>query len=202
MYCRVMVLSVVLFLSGCANTAPLVDSGADGAEGVGSDYLIGAGDSLNIFVWRHPEVSIVVPVRPDGKVSAPLVEDVVAAGKTSTQLARDIEKILSIYVKQPKVTVIIQGFGGGYGQQVRVVGQALEPQALGYREGMTLLDVMIAVGGLTEYAAGNRATVVRTVNGVARTFSVKLADLVEGGDISENVGMMPGDVLVIPQSWF
>ncbi len=201
MRCKILVLSVVLFMSGCAGTS-LVSSDLGGSSDVGGDYLIGSGDSLNIFVWRHPEVSIVVPVRPDGKISAPLVEDVVAAGKTSTQLARDIEEVLSVYVKQPKVTVIIQAFGGGYGQQVRVVGQASQPQALAYQEGMTLLDVMIAVGGLTEYAAGNRATIVRTTEGTMRKFNVRLADLVEDGDMDVNVEMMPGDVLVVPQSWF
>ena len=193
----------VLLLFGCANAPELqIDSPEKQAAHFSGDYLIGPGDGLNIFVWRHPEVSVVVPVRPDGKVSTPLVEDVVAAGKTSTQLARDIEDILSVYIKQPKVTVIIQSFGGGYDQRIRVVGQAMQPQALGYRDGMTLLDVMISVGGLTEYAAGNRAVVMRTANGVQQKLDVDLEDLLEEGNVAVNIDMMPGDILVIPQSWF
>ncbi len=165
-------------------------------------YLIGPGDNVNIFVWRNPEVSNSVPVRPDGKITTPLVEDIQASGKTPTELARDIEKILSVYIKDPSVTVVVTGFVGPYGQQIRVVGEAAQPQALPYREHMSLLDVMIAVGGLTEYAAGNRATLVRRVNGKEHSYTVKAADLVKNGDIGANIYMLPGDVLIIPEAWF
>ncbi len=171
-------------------------------SGVKQDYLIGPGDTLSIFVWRHPEMSIRVPVRPDGRISAPLVEDVDAEGKTPTQLARDIEEVLSVYVKQPKVTIIVEGFGVGYGQQVRVVGQATTPGALRYQEGMTLLDAIIAVGGINEFAAGNRAVVVRTAKGNMERIPVRLDDLLDEGDMEANIPLMPGDVVVIPQSWF
>jgi polysaccharide biosynthesis/export protein len=165
------------------------------------NYLVGPGDTLNIVVWRNPEVSLTVPVRPDGKFSTPLVEDIPASGKTPTELARDIEKALSKYIQDPVVTVIIQNFSGPYSEQIRVIGQATKPQALPYRENMTLLDVMIAVGGITDYAAGNKATILRTVGG-RKQLSVRLEDLVRSGDISANVEMRPGDVLVIPESWF
>ncbi len=165
-------------------------------------YIIGPGDNVNIFVWRNPEVSQSVPVRPDGKITTPLVEDLQASGKTPTELARDIEDVLSTFIKEPSVTVIVTGFIGPYDQQVRVVGEATQPQALAYKEHMTLLDVMIAVGGLTEYAAGNKSTLVRRVNGEDMSYRVKVKDLIEYGVIDENVYMLPGDVLIIPESWF
>lgn len=165
-------------------------------------YLIGPGDELNIFVWGDQELSTLVVVRPDGLISTPLVEDIQASGRTSTGLARSLEKELSTYIKNPKVTVSITHFVGQYTEQVRVVGQAAEPQAISYKRGMTLLDVIIAVGGLTEYAAGNKASIVRKINGKTEQFSVKLDDLVRGGDISANAQILPGDVLIIPESWF
>ncbi|MGQ0650793.1 MAG: XrtA/PEP-CTERM system exopolysaccharide export protein [Betaproteobacteria bacterium] len=165
-------------------------------------YLIGPGDSLNIVVWRNPELSLVVPVRPDGKITTPLVEDLPASGKTSTELARDIEKSLEKYIQSPVVTVIVTSFVGPYSQQIRVIGEAARPQALPYRENMTLLDVMIAVGGITDFAAGNRASILRTSGGKTDQFGVRLVDLLKGGDLSANIGMRPGDVLVIPQSFF
>jgi polysaccharide export outer membrane protein len=167
-----------------------------------SDYLIGPGDSININVWRNPEVSQTVPVRPDGKITTPLVEDLQASGKTSTELARDIEKALSKYIQQPVVTVIVTGFVGTYGEQIRVIGQAAKPQALSYRRDMSLMDVLIAVGGVTEFAAGNKATIIRNVDGKQQQFIVRLNDLIKDGDISANVPMRPGDILIIPESFF
>jgi polysaccharide export outer membrane protein len=166
------------------------------------DYLIGPGDSVNINVWRNPEVSTTVAVRPDGKITTPLVEDLQASGKTSTELARDIEKALAKYIQQPVVTVIMAGFVGPYSEQIRVIGQAARPQALSYRQGMSLMDVLIAVGGITDFAAGNRASIIRTVDGAQKKFKVRLHDLVRDGDISANISMRPGDVLVIPESFF
>ncbi len=165
-------------------------------------YLVGANDSLTIFVWRNPELSTTVPVRPDGRISVPLIEDLQAAGKTPTQLARDIEKVLAQYVQNPIVTVIVTEFVGPFDQQVRVVGEATEPQAIPYRENMTVLDVMIAVGGLTEFAAGNRAVIVRKTNGDKETYRVRLDDLLKDGDVSANAAVLPGDVLIVPQAWF
>ena len=166
------------------------------------DYLIGPGDDIDIIVWRNPEVSMIVPVRPDGKITTPLVEDLQASGKNSTQLARDIEITLSKYIQQPIVTVIVKRFVGPYSEQIRVIGEAAEPQALPYREKMTVMDVMIKVGGLTDFADGNGATIIRTIDGEERAFSVRLNDLVRDGDISANVSMQQGDVLVIPESFF
>lgn len=166
------------------------------------NYLIGPGDELDIFVWRNPEVSTEVIVRPDGKITTPLVEDLQASGRTPSQLARDIEEVLEVYIRQPIVTVIVGGFIGPYSEQIRVVGEATSPQALPYREGMSLLDVMILVGGLTEFAAGNRASVVRVVEDEQREYRVFIDDLLRDGDINANVSMLPGDILIIPESWF
>ena len=164
-------------------------------------YLIGPLDTLNIIVWRNPELSMSVPVRPDGKVSVPLVEDLPAIGKNPTQLARDIEKAMSRLIRDPVVTVLVTQFNGPYSEQIRVVGEATRPQALPYRQRMTLLDVMIAVGGLTDFADGNNASVLRTAEG-GRQYGVRLKDLIRRGDVSANIEMRPGDVVIIPQSWF
>jgi polysaccharide export outer membrane protein len=166
------------------------------------DYVIGPGDQLEIFVWRNPDLTQSVAVRPDGKISVPLVEDLPAADKTATELAREIERALSKFVRDPLVTVIVSGFQGVYQTQVRVVGQATVPQALPYRDNMTLLDVMIAVGGLTEFAAGNRSKLVRTLDGQTVEATVRLEDLIRDGDISANVPVAPGDVIIIPEAWF
>ncbi|MFL9923591.1 polysaccharide export protein [Herbaspirillum lusitanum] len=166
------------------------------------DYRIGPGDVLNIIVWRNPEVSLVAPVRPDGKISTPLVEDIPASGKTATQLARDIEKSLETFIQQPVVTIIVTNFVGAYSDQIRVIGQAAKPQALPYRQEMSLLDVLIAVGGITEFAAGNNASVIRVVDGKQKKLAVRLNDLIKDGDISANMVMRPGDILVIPESIF
>jgi polysaccharide export outer membrane protein len=165
------------------------------------NYLIGPLDTLHIIVWRNPDLSMSVPVRPDGKVTVPLVEDLPALGKNSTQLARDIEKALGRLVRDPVVTVVVTNFAGPYSEQIRVVGEAARPQALPYRQKMTLLDVMIAVGGLTDFADGNGASVLRTAEGAGQ-YGVRLKDLIRRGDVSANIEMKPGDVLIIPQSWF
>jgi polysaccharide biosynthesis/export protein len=190
-------LITIIIMGGCAShaTLPQISSASPA-------YLIGPGDTLQVFVWRNPEVSASVTVRPDGKISTPLVEDLVAAGKTPTQLARDAERALATYLKEPLVTVMVTGFVGPYSQQIRVVGEAAKPQVLAYREHMSLLDVMIAVGGLTEFAAGNRSVVVRVVDGHQKQFGVRLDDLIRGGDISANAQILPGDILIIPESWF
>jgi polysaccharide export outer membrane protein len=166
------------------------------------DYLIGPGDTVNVVVWRNPEVSMSISVRPDGKITTPLVEDIVAIGKTPTELARDIEKALAKFIQQPVVTVIVTAFAGPYTEQIRVIGQAAKPQALAYRQGMSLMDVLIAVGGITEFASGNRANIIRMVDGKQKKFNVRLNDLIKEGDISANVAVQPGDILVIPQSFF
>jgi polysaccharide biosynthesis/export protein len=168
----------------------------------GPDYLIGPGDNLQIFVWRNPELTSTVPVRPDGRISVPLVEDMPAVGKTPTILARDIEQVLKQYVQEPIVNVIVTGFVGPFGQQIRVVGEAAKPQAIAFRANMSLLDVMIDVGGLTRFAAGNRAVIVRKVEGKDQEQRVRLDDLIKDGDVSANVRVLPGDILIIPQSYF
>lgn len=165
------------------------------------NYIVGPGDSLNIIVWRNPELSLTVPVRPDGKVTTPLVDELVAQGKTSSEIARDVEKALAKYVRDPIVTVIVTGFVGPYSEQIRVVGEAAKPQFLPYKQKMTLLDVMIAVGGLTDFADGNGASILRASEGDKR-YGVRIKDLIKRGDMSANVEMKPGDVLVIPQGWF
>ncbi|HEY1932182.1 MAG TPA: XrtA/PEP-CTERM system exopolysaccharide export protein [Acetobacteraceae bacterium] len=169
-----------------------------------ADYVIGAGDDLSVFVYRNPDLSEGgVAVRPDGRISVPLIEDIVAAGKTPTQLARDIEGRLKKYIKDPVVTVIVRSFVGPPNRQIRVIGEATDPIAIPYRDSMTLLDVMIATKGLTKYAAGNRAVIVRhDAKGKEEMIHVKLNDLLNHGDISQNVAMEPGDTLIIPQSWF
>jgi polysaccharide biosynthesis/export protein len=166
-----------------------------------SDYRIGPGDTLQVFVWRNPELSVTVPVRPDGKISTPLVEDMLAVGKTPPQLARDMERVLSEYVRSPKVNIIVATAASAF-SLVKVVGQVAHPQAVPYREGMTVLDAILAVGGLTQFAAGNRSRIVREEGGHETVIHVKVADIVNSGDVRENVPLKPGDVLVVPQSLF
>lgn len=191
----------ILGLSGCASTHPPLTNSAEDTPPA-HDYLIGPGDNVNITVWRNPEVSMTVPVRPDGKITTPLVEDLPASGKTPSQLARDIEKQLGKYIQDPIVTVIVTGFVGPYSEQIRVIGQAAKPQALPYRENMTIMDVLIMVGGITDFAAGNKASILRNVGGTQQQLGVRLDDLLKDGDVSANVPMRPGDVLVIPESFF
>lgn len=165
-------------------------------------YVIGAGDSLQVFVWHNQDLSTTVPVRPDGKISLPLVNDIEAAGRTPTQLAADLQERLKKFVTDPVVTVVVSSFVGPFSQQIRIVGQAEKPQAISYRAGITVLDAMIAVGGLTQYAAGNRAVLVRNVGGRQQSFALHLADLLENGSISANAPLAPGDVIIIPQTYF
>jgi polysaccharide biosynthesis/export protein len=187
-------------IMGCSNT-PTYPPAPQLAASPDYLYKIGPGDQVNVTVWRNPEISASVSVRPDGKITAPLIEDLPAIGKDPTTLARDIEKALSKYIRDPVVTVIVGGFVGPYPEQIRVLGEASKPQALPYRQGMTLLDLMIAVGGLTDFADGNNASIMRTSEG-GKQYSVRLKDLVKRGDISANVDVKPGDILLIPQSWF
>ena len=165
------------------------------------NYILGPGDSVNIVVWRNPEISSTVTIRPDGKIPGPLFEDLPAAGRDPTTLAREIEQVLSKYIRDPIVTVIVAGGIGPYSEQIRVIGEAAKPQALAYKQKMTLLDVMIAVGGITEFADGNAATILRTSEG-DKQYNVRLKDLVRRGDVTANVDVKPGDILIIPQSWF
>lgn len=190
------VLSAVI--SACSSTLP---SAPEKAATPNYRYVIGPGDSLSIMVWRNPELSMVVPVRPDGRISTPLVEDLEAQGRSPTELARQIERALSKFIRDPAVTVIVTGFQGPYSEQIRVIGEAARPQAVPYRQNMTLLDLMVQVGGLTDFADGNKAVLVRGSE-QGRQYSVRLKDLVKRGDVSANVDVKPGDVLIIPQSWF
>ena len=197
----------ILVLSACGGvqelpTEAVADSSNGGAIQDATGYRIGPGDQLEIFVWRNPEISANVPVRPDGKISTPLVEDMVAVGKTPSQLARDMEHVLETYIKNPSVNVIVTEFKGVPEEQVRVVGQAVNPQAVPFRQGMTVLDVMIAVGGLSEFASGNRAKIVRRVDGQIVEFRVRLDDLINKGRVDQNVKIEPGDVIFIPESLF
>lgn len=187
--------------SAAAASVSAAGQGAVETDVTGSEYIIGPGDSLQIFVWRNPELTTTVPVRPDGKISTPLVEDLVAVGKTPSKLARDIETVLSEFVRSPQVNVIVTNAVSTF-SQVRVVGQVTTPQALPYREGMTVLDAILAVGGLDEYAAGNRGKIVRTEGGKPREIKVRISDLVNKGDVAENVSLRPGDVLVVPEARF
>jgi polysaccharide export outer membrane protein len=197
--------SLLAFLAaltaGCAGQTKVVDSPVL-ESAPPTEYRIGPGDTLQVFVWNHPELTVTVPVRPDGMISTPLIDGVPAEGKTATQLARDLEVALGEFVRNPKVSVMVTSLVGAYGDQVRVVGQAGRPQSLSYRANMTLLDVMIAVGGLAEFAAGNRAVIVRQEAGKQLRIPVRLQDLIDDGDISANVSMRPGDVLIIPESRF
>jgi len=188
--------------SVATTTSDPAASSATTTSTTSTNYIIGPGDTLQIFVWRNPDVSATIPVRPDGKISTPLVEDMQAVGKTPTQLARDIEKALGTYLKNPVATVTVTEFVGTFNEQIRVVGQAAEPQALTYRDDLTLLDVIIEVGGLSEFASGNGAKLVRRTSDGIETFNVRLEDLLNKGDMSANVNMQPGDIVVIPESWF
>ncbi|HEY4751204.1 MAG TPA: XrtA/PEP-CTERM system exopolysaccharide export protein [Steroidobacteraceae bacterium] len=197
-------LVVIPLIISCTSSLPAQTPAAPGqaqVKAVADDYIIGPGDTVQVFVWRNPELSVTVPVRPDGKISTPLVEDMVAVGKTPPKLARDMEAVLAEYVRAPKVNIIITTAASAF-SLVKVVGQVTHPEALAYREGMTVLDAVLAVGGLTQFASGNRARIVRVENGHETIIHVKLADLVNSGDVKQNVALKPGDVLVVPQSIF
>lgn len=187
-------------LAGCGSleTYPPAPAAAQVSEHL---YRIGPLDVLNITVWRNPELSTIVTVRPDGRVSIPLVDDVIAAGKSPSELARELEKGLVKLLRDPTVTVVVSGFTGTFGGQIRIVGEATRPQAVPFRQNMTILDVMIQAGGLTDYADGNGAVLVRGAEG-GKQYSVRLKDLLKRGDISANVAVMPGDIIIVPQSWF
>ncbi len=198
-----------MLLGGCATvhggTERLPPAAfASASEGPGADYIVGPLDQLSIFVWRNPELSTSVTVRPDGRLTVPLIDDLPATGQTPTQLARTIEERLSKYIQNPIVSVIVAGFNGPYAQQVRIVGQATRPAAIPYRANMTLLDAMVAVGGLTEYAAGNRARLVRfdRKDNRQHEYALKITSLMEDGRASANVRIEPGDVIIIPESFF
>jgi polysaccharide export outer membrane protein len=194
--------AVVSVLAGCATSEPSVVNLPPAAEAVQTEYRIGPGDQLNIFVWNHPELSLSVPVRPDGLLSTPLVENVKAEGKTPSELGKDLETAMGEYVRGPKVNVIVTGFQGSLEDRIRVVGAATKPQALPYRAGMTLVDVMVAVGGLSEFAAGNRAVIARREGDKQVRVPVRLNDLLNRGDIAADVPVKPGDVIIIPESRF
>lgn len=165
-------------------------------------YLIGPGDSVNIFVWRNPELSGSFSVRPDGMITTRLIEDIEVTGRTPTQLARELEEQLSTYINNPRVSVTIGGYVGPFSEQVRVIGEATSPQAINYKENMTLLDLMVAVGGITEFADGNNTQLIRIENGQQRVYRLYIDDLIREGDISKNVDMLPGDILIVPEAWF
>jgi polysaccharide export outer membrane protein len=192
-----------VFCVGCSSTSsfPPVPDAQRNIE-VDYDYILGPGDSVDIFVWGNEELSSGSAVRPDGKLTTHLVEDLQASGKTSTQLARDIEEAYSEYVRQPIVSVSVGGFVGIPEQSIRVMGEATDPKQINYKKHMTLLDVMISSGGLTEYAAGNSSVLVRMVDGKQVTYNLRLDDLVRDGDISANLSVMPGDIIIIAESWF
>ena len=187
-------------LAGCS-TEPAYPPAPQIAASPDYRYKIGPGDSLNVVVWRNPELSMSVTVRPDGIIASPLIEDLSALGKDPVTLSRDIEKALSKYIRDPVVTVIIAGGQGPYPEQIRIMGEAMKPQAIPYKQGMTLLDLMIVVGGVTDFADANKAIILRTSER-GRQYSVRLKDLLKKGDFTANVDVKPGDILLIPQSWF
>jgi polysaccharide biosynthesis/export protein len=192
------------FVTGCSSpTLPPAKLHQSNTTDVDSyKYLIGAGDVVNIFVWRNPEVSGTFKVRPDGMITTSLVEDIPVSGKTPTELARSIEEILATYLREPVVTVTVNNFVGPFSEQIRIIGEASQPQAINYTQHMTLLDVMIRVGGLTEFANGNAAKLVRIEDGQQKQYDIFIEDLIKNGEISANVDVLPGDIIVIPETWF
>ncbi len=193
---------LILCLAACSGSLPRPDPDFAASASETGEYLIGPGDTLNIFVWGQPDLSVTVPVRPDGRVSTPLIDDLVAVGKTPTQLASEMQEVLSEYLRSPEVNVIVQDFVGTFGSQIRVLGQVTEPGTVPFRERMTLLDVMMEVGGLTRFAAGNRGRLVRIVDGSSEEFRVRVDDLMNQGRIEENIVMRPGDIVIIPEAIF
>ncbi len=190
-----------LILSACA-TPPQLSGAAPGTLNSAPEYIIGAQDQLSVFVWQNPDLSVTVSVRPDGKISTPLIGDIQAAEKTAEVLSTEITEKLKKYIVDPVVTVSVTRFAGPYSQRVRIVGQAVEPTGIAFSDRMTLLDAMIIVGGMTEFAAGNRSVIVRVENGVEKTYNIRLDDLLLDGDVSANVPLLPGDIIIIPESWF
>ena len=200
---RLSALAAALVISQASLAAPPANAPAGAETEAAGQYVIGPGDVLSIFVYQAPPLAGTdLPVRPDGRISVPLVPDVVAAGRTPTELGHDIAESLKKFVNDPNVTVMVHSFQGPSDRQVRVIGEATDPQAIPYRENMSLLDVMIATKGLTKFAAGNRAIIVRRDGAAEKRIHVHLSDLIKDGDISQNIMMRPGDTLIIPQSFF
>jgi len=203
---RILIVSVALgWITSCSNTSDLPRATTRASLTTNIDnysYLIGPGDGLSIFVWRNPDISGSFSVRPDGMITTSLVEDIPVSGKTPTALARDLEEELGKYIRDPIVTVSVSGYNGPFSEQVRVIGEATSPRAVSYSEDMTLLDLMIQVGGVTEFANGDGAKLIRVVEGVQQEYSVLLDTLIKEGDISANVDILPGDILIIPEAWF
>ncbi|KGJ96768.1 XrtA/PEP-CTERM system exopolysaccharide export protein [Colwellia psychrerythraea] len=202
---KIGLLLLTTIISGCSsnNTLPSATLHPSNTANINSyKYLIGSGDVLNIFVWRNPEVSGSFVVRPDGMITTSLVEDIKVTGKTPTELARSIEEILATYLRDPTVTVTVANFVGPFSEQVRVIGEAAQPQAINYTQHMTLLDVMIQVGGLTEFADGNDAVLIRIEDGKQSQYQIMIDQLLKDGEISANVDMLPGDIIIIPEAWF
>lgn len=200
----ILLLTLAYVITGCSSpTLPPATIHQSNTIDVDSyKYLIGAGDVVNIFVWRNPEVSGTFVVRPDGMITTSLVEDIPVSGKTPTELARSIEEILATYLREPVVTVTVNNFVGPFSEQIRIIGEASQPQSVNYIQHMTLLDVMIRVGGLTEFANGNGAILVRIENGLQKQYDIFIEDLIKNGEISANVDVLPGDIIVIPETWF
>jgi len=202
---KVGLLLLATLLSACSshNTLPSATLHPSNTDDINSyKYLIGSGDVLNIFVWRNPEVSGSFVVRPDGMITTSLVEDIKVTGKTPTELARSIEEILATYLRDPIVTVTVENFVGPFSEQIRVIGEAAQPRAINYTQHMTLLDVMIQVGGLTEFADGNDAVLIRIESGAQQQYQVMIDKLLKEGEIGANVDMLPGDIIIIPEAWF
>jgi polysaccharide export outer membrane protein len=195
------VILAVSGLTGCGTVGSLPPAPRAADKATEHVYQIGALDEISVVVWRNPDLSATVTVRPDGRLSLPLVENVMAAGRKPEELSREIEVALAKYIRDPVVTVLVTRAQGEASRQVRIVGEAVRPQAVAYRQSMTMLDVMIQVGGLTDFADGNGAVLVRGAEG-GKQYAVRLKDLIRRGDISANVEMQPGDILIIPQSWF
>ena len=196
-------LAALTFLAGCANVGATASAPVSGANPQNTaEYVIGPGDGLDIFVWHNPDLTRTMPVRPDGRIAMPLVGDIVAVGKTPAALASEVQDKLMPYIRDPLVTVIPTQFVGLFTKQIRVIGEAAQPKALPFRSAMTALDVLIEVGGLTKFADGDRAVLVRQVNGKQESYRVKLDSLIRDGDIKQNVDMQPGDILIIPQRFF
>lgn len=204
-YIAVGLLFLASLLSGCSSNSTLPSATlhpSNTADINSYKYLIGSGDVLNIFVWRHPDISGSFSVRPDGMITTSLVEDIKVTGKTPTQLARSIEEILAAYIRDPMVTVTVQNFVGPFSEQIRVIGEAAQPRAINYTQHMTLLDVMIQVGGLTEFADGNDAVLIRIEDGQQKEYQVLISELLQEGNINANVDILPGDIIIIPEAWF
>ena len=199
-YIKLSLLLATLGLVSCAGSNSVLTDECLEPAASSQEYVIGAGDVLEIFVWREPELSGTIPVRPDGKISISLVEDMAAVGKTPTELARDMEEVLAEYLRLPKVNIIVASEGSA--NQIQVIGNVLTPQSIPYRDEIRVLDVVVAVGGLDEFAAGNRAKIVRTIDGQTSECRVKLNDLLRDGDMRHNIKMYPGDVLIVPESRF